>query len=138
MAAAQRVLAVAGERFGFGLEYEEGLGGCAIDALGTPVEDGLFERCRACDAVLLGAVGGPKWDTTDLDKPRPEQGLLDMRKGLQLFANLRPVKSFAALAHNSTIKADVIAGVDMMVVRELTGGVYLASASASTTPPTTR
>ena len=125
VAAAQRVLAVVGERFDLAFDYERGLlGGCAIDALGKPVEDGLFERCRACDAVLLGAVGGPKWDTTDPDKPRPEQGLLDMRKGLELFANLRPVRSFAALAHNSTIKAEVIEGVDMMVVRELTGGVY--------------
>ena len=88
------------------------------------MEPGLVERCRACDAVLLGAVGGPKWDTTDPHKPRPEQGLLGMRKGLELFANLRPVKSFAALAHNSTLKPEVIAGVDMMVVRELTGGVY--------------
>ncbi len=88
------------------------------------MEDGLADRCRACDAVLLGAVGGPKWDTTDPAKPRPEQGLLGMRKGLELFANLRPVKSFAALAANSTIKPEVIAGVDIMVVRELTGGVY--------------
>ena len=71
--------------------YDEGLiGGCAIDELGLPMEDGLAERCRACDAVLLGAVGGPKWDTTDPAKPRPEQGLLGMRKGLELFANLRP------------------------------------------------
>jgi len=125
VAAAQRVLAVVGERFGFGLDYEEGLlGGCAIDALGAPLEDGLIERCRPCDAVLLGAVGGPKWDTTDPAKPRPEQGLLGMRQGLELFANLRPVRSFAALAHNSTIKPDVLDGVDVMVVRELTGGVY--------------
>jgi 3-isopropylmalate dehydrogenase len=123
--AALAVLAVAGERFGFDFVYEEGLiGGGAIDAVGKPMEDGLIERCRTCDAVLLGAVGGPKWDTTDPAKPRPEQGLLGMRKGLELFANLRPVKSFAALAHNSTLKAEIIAGVDIMVVRELTGGVY--------------
>jgi len=88
------------------------------------MEGGLADRCRACDAVLLGAVGGPRWDTTDPAKPRPEQGLLGMRKGLELFANLRPVKCFAALAANSTIKPEVIAGVDIMVVRELTGGVY--------------
>jgi 3-isopropylmalate dehydrogenase len=125
VACAQAVLAAAGRRFGFGLTYEEGmLGGAAIDAFGKPAEDGLAERCRQCDAVLLGAVGGPKWDTTDPAKPRPEQGLLDMRKGLQLFANLRPVKSFAALAHNSSLKPDVIAGTDIMVVRELTGGAY--------------
>ena len=123
--AAQRVLDAAGERFGFTLEYEQGmLGGIAIDAFGAPMEDGLIERCRACDAVLLGAVGGPKWDTTDPDKPRPEQGLLGMRQGLALFANLRPVKSFSALAHNSTLKPEVLNGVDLLVVRELTGGVY--------------
>jgi 3-isopropylmalate dehydrogenase len=74
--------------------------------------------------VLLGAVGGPKWDTTDPHKPRPEQGLLGMRQGLELFANLRPVKSFPALAHNSTLKPEVLAGVDLLVVRELTGGIY--------------
>jgi len=125
VACAQTVVAAAGERFGFSVDYENGLlGGVAIDRLGTPVEDGLIDRCQQCDAVLLGAVGGPKWDTTDPSKPRPEQGLLDMRKGLALYANLRPVKSFAALAHNSTLKADVIAGVDIMVVRELTGGLY--------------
>jgi len=125
VAAAKRVLDAAGRRYGYLLAYEEGvMGGCAIDAFGTPMEDGLIERCKACDAVLLGAVGGPKWDTTDPHKPRPEQGLLGMRKGLELFANLRPVKSFKALAHNSTLKAEVIDGVDMVVVRELTGGAY--------------
>jgi len=125
VAAAQRVLAAVAERYEFTLAYQEGLiGGRAIDELGLPMEDGLAERCRTCDAVLLGAVGGPKWDTTDPAKPRPEQGLLGMRKGLELFANLRPVKSFAALAATSTIKPEVIAGVDIVVVRELTGGVY--------------
>jgi 3-isopropylmalate dehydrogenase len=125
VAAAQRVLAAVGERFGFSTAYEEGmLGGCAIDALGKPMEDGLVDRCRACDAVLLGAVGGPKWDTTDASKPRPEQGLLGIRQGLDLYANLRPVKSFSALAHNSTLKPEVLDGVDLLVVRELTGGVY--------------
>jgi 3-isopropylmalate dehydrogenase len=125
VAAARRVLDAAGEKHGYLLAYEDGMmGGCAIDAFGTPMEDGLIERCQACDAVLLGAVGGPKWDTTDPHQPRPEQGLLGIRKGLELFANLRPVKSFPALAHNSTLKPEVIGGVDMMVVRELTGGVY--------------
>ncbi len=125
VAAARQVLDAAGRRYGYLLAYEEGvMGGCAIDAYGAPMEAGLIERCKACDAVLLGAVGGPKWDTTDPHKPRPEQGLLGMRKGLELFANLRPVKSFKALAHNSTLKPEVIDGVDMLVVRELTGGVY--------------
>ena len=125
VAAARRVLDAAGERYGFCFAYEEGmLGGCAIDAFGTPMEDGLIARCEACDAVLLGAVGGPKWDTTDPAQPRPEQGLLGMRKGLELFANLRPVRSFPALAGNSTLKPEVLQGVDIMVVRELTGGVY--------------
>ena len=123
--AAKRVLDAAGEKFGYLLAYEVGvMGGCAIDEFGAPMEPGLIERCQATDAVLLGAVGGPKWDTTDPHKPRPEQGLLDMRKGLELFANLRPVKSFPALAGNSTLKPEVIDGVDMLVVRELTGGVY--------------
>lgn len=125
IAAAQRVLDEVAARAGFALHYERGLlGGCAIDAVGKAMEDDLIERCQACDAVLLGAVGGPRWDTTDPDKPRPEQGLLGIRKGLALFANLRPVKSSAALAHNSTLKPEIIAGVDLMVVRELTGGLY--------------
>ncbi len=125
VAAARRVVDAAGQRFGFLIAWDEGvMGGCAIDAFGTPMEEGLIERCKACDAVLLGAVGGPRWDTTDPHRPRPEQGLLGMRKGLELFANLRPVKSFPALAHNSTLKPEVIDGVDMIVVRELTGGVY--------------
>jgi len=125
VAAARQVLDAAGQKYGYLLAYEEGvMGGCAIDAYGAPMEAGLIERCQTCDAVLLGAVGGPKWDTTDPQKPRPEQGLLGMRKGLELFANLRPVKSFPALAHNSTLKPEIIDGVDMMVVRELTGGVY--------------
>jgi 3-isopropylmalate dehydrogenase len=125
VAAARLVLDAAGDRYGYRLAYEVGvMGGCAIDAFGVPMEDGLIERCQACDAVLLGAVGGPKWETTDPEKPRPEQGLLGIRKGLALFANLRPVKSFPALVRNSTLKPEVIDGVDMIVIRELTGGAY--------------
>ena len=125
VAAAKRVLDAAGVRYGYQLTYDEGvMGGCAIDAFGVPMEEGLVERCQKCDAVLLGAVGGPRWETTDPHKPRPEQGLLGIRKGLRLFANLRPVKSFPALVRNSTLKPEVIDGVDMIVIRELTGGAY--------------
>jgi 3-isopropylmalate dehydrogenase len=124
-AAARRVLDETASRFGFRVDYEEGLlGGCAIDEAGAPMEEGLVERCLTCDAVFLGAVGGPRWETTDPAKPRPEQGLLGIRKGLALYANLRPVKAFAALVHNSTLKEEVIRGVDLVIVRELTGGAY--------------
>ena len=84
----------------------------------------MLEACRAADAVLLGAVGGPKWDTTDPDAPRPEQGLLGLRKGLGLFANLRPVRPSPALLDASPLRASVIEGADLLVVRELTGGIY--------------
>jgi 3-isopropylmalate dehydrogenase len=97
-------------------------GGASIDAHGTALTDDVLAECRACDAVLLAAVGGPKWDTTDPDAPRPEQGLLGLRKALGLFANLRPVKVFPALAGESPLKD--VAGVDFLVVRELTGGIY--------------
>ena len=84
----------------------------------------MLEACRAADAVLLGAVGGPKWDTTDPDAPRPEQGLLGLRKGLGLFANLRPVRPSPALVGASPLREERIAGTDLLVVRELTGGIY--------------
>ncbi len=83
--------------------------------------------CRAADAVLLAAVGGPKWDTTDPSKPRPEQGLLGLRKGLNLYANLRPVRPLPALYDASPLKREVIDGTDMLVVRELTGGIYFGA-----------
>src|SRR3954449_12519942 len=100
------------------------VGGAAIDETGTALPDATLEACKRADAVLLGAVGGPKWDTTDPDKPRPEQGLLGLRSGLGLFANLRPVKPFAALLDASPLKRERIEGTDMLVVRELTGGIY--------------
>ena len=103
---------------------EELMGGCSIDAHGTALTDEVLAACRAADAVLLGAVGGPKWDTTDPDKPRPEQGLLGLRAGLGLFANLRPVKPLEALYDASPLRRDRIAGTDLLVVRELTGGIY--------------
>jgi 3-isopropylmalate dehydrogenase len=108
-----------------GFEYEEHLfGGAAIDAHGTALTDETLHACRSADAVLLAAVGGPKWDTTDPDKPRPEQGLLGLRKGLGLFANLRPVKALPALYDASPLKREIIEGTNMLVVRELTGGIY--------------
>ena len=120
MAAATRVLDELGE-----FELDERLvGGASIDANGTALTDEVLEACRNADAVLLAAVGGPKWDTTDPSKPRPEQGLLGLRKGLGLFANLRPVRPSPALLDASPLKRDRIEGTDLLVVRELTGGIY--------------
>ena len=111
-------------------EYEEHLfGGAAIDAHGTALTDETLAACRGADAVLLAAVGGPKWDTTDPAAPRPEQGLLGLRKGLGLFANLRPVKPLPALYDASPLKREIIEGTDMLVVRELTGGIYFGEKS---------
>jgi 3-isopropylmalate dehydrogenase len=108
-----------------GLEYEELVfGGASIDAHGIALTDETLEACRTADAVLLAAIGGPKWDTTDPDKPRPEQGLLGLRKGLELFANLRPVKPIPALYGASPLKPELIDGTNLTVVRELTGGIY--------------
>jgi 3-isopropylmalate dehydrogenase len=107
------------------LEFEErAFGGASIDAYRTALTDDTLEACKAADAVLLAAVGGPKWDTTDPAKPRPEQGLLGLRKGLGLFANLRPVKPLEALYGASPLKRELIERTDLLVVRELTGGIY--------------
>jgi 3-isopropylmalate dehydrogenase len=103
---------------------EHQMGGCSIDAHGTALTDDVLEACRAADAVLLGAVGGPKWDTTDPNAPRPEQGLLGLRKGMGLYANLRPVRPSPALVDASPLREERIAGTDLLVVRELTGGIY--------------
>ena len=113
---------------GADLEYEEHLfGGASIDAYGTALTDETLDACKQADAVLLAAVGGPKWDTTDPDKPRPEQGLLGLRKGLGLFANLRPVKPFPALYDASPLKPELIDDTNLTVVRELTGGIYFGN-----------
>ncbi len=121
MAAARELL----DRIDADFEIEERLvGGVSIDATGSPLTDEVLEDCRNADAVLLAAVGGPKWDTTDPDAPRPEQGLLGLRKGLGLYANLRPVRPSPALLDASPLKRDRIEGTDLLVVRELTGGVY--------------
>jgi 3-isopropylmalate dehydrogenase len=120
MDAARRLLKALGE---FDLE-EHPVGGASIDAHGTALTPEVLEACRSADAVLLAAVGGPKWDTTDPDAPRPEQGLLGLRKGLGLYANLRPVRPARALLDASPLKRDRIEGTDLLVVRELTGGIY--------------
>jgi 3-isopropylmalate dehydrogenase len=106
-------------------EFEEHtFGGASIDAHGVALTDAVLDACKAADAVLLAAVGGPKWDTTDPSKPRPEQGLLGLRKGLGLYANLRPVKPLPALYDASPLRRERIEGTDLLVVRELTGGIY--------------
>jgi 3-isopropylmalate dehydrogenase len=120
MAPAVEVLEAVGD---FDFEQHP-FGGASIDLHGTPLTDEVLEACRAADAVLLAAVGGPKWDTTDPRKPRPEQGLLALRKGLGLYANLRPVKPLSALYDASPLRRELIEGVDLLVVRELTGGIY--------------
>jgi 3-isopropylmalate dehydrogenase len=107
------------------LTYEEHIiGGASIDAHGTALTEETLAACRSADAVLLAAVGGPKWDTTDPTKPRPEQGLLGLRSGLGLFANLRPVRPLPALYDASPLKREIIERTDLLVVRELTGGIY--------------
>ncbi|HZU40024.1 MAG TPA: 3-isopropylmalate dehydrogenase [Solirubrobacteraceae bacterium] len=107
------------------LEYEEHpFGGASIDRHGVALTAETLDACRRADAVLLAAVGGPKWDTTDPAQPRPEQGLLGLRKGLGLFANLRPVRPVPALYDASPLKRELIERTDMLVVRELTGGIY--------------
>ncbi len=125
IAEGKKVLAAAGKRYGVDFQCEDELiGGAAIDACGDPLPEETLDAARASDAVLLASVGGPKWDTTDPAAPRPEQGLLRIRKELGLYTNLRPVQIFAALADASTLRPEVIDGVDMMIVRELTGGLY--------------
>ncbi len=123
-AEAIKVLRAAGKRFGHTFNMKYGLvGGVAIDEEGTALSQDTLKMCRRSDAVLLGAVGGPKWD--DPQAPvRPEDGLLALRKGLGLFANLRPVKVYPPLVDNTNFKPEVIEGVDFIFVRELTGGLY--------------
>jgi 3-isopropylmalate dehydrogenase len=115
-------------------EFDEHLfGGASIDAYGIALTDEVLEDCRKADAVLLAAVGGPQWDTTDPAAPRPEQGLLGLRKGLGLYANLRPVKPLPALYDASPLKRELIEGTDLLVVRELTGGIYFGEKTRTAT-----
>jgi len=124
MAEVRRVIDWMARRRSISFDIEEGLvGGCAYDAHGEAISDETMADALAADAVLLGAVGGPKWDGVPFDK-RPEAGLLRLRKEMDLFANLRPAVVFDALAEASTLKLDVVKGMDIMIVRELTGGVY--------------
>jgi 3-isopropylmalate dehydrogenase len=119
-----KVLQAIAEKYDHQFTFEHALiGGSAMDATGEPLPQATLDACKQADAVLLGAVGGPKWDDPTA-KVRPEQGLLALRKGLGVFANLRPVKLYKQLLHASTIKPDVIEDVDLLVVRELTGGIY--------------
>jgi 3-isopropylmalate dehydrogenase len=121
--------------YGFGVELEKGIvGGASIDVHGKPLTDSLLRLCKGSDGVLLGAMGGPKWDGLDYSI-RPERALLALRQELGLFANLRPVKLFSALAAASTLKKEVVEGTDLLVVRELTGGIYFGQPKGVTQLP---
>jgi len=123
IAEAVRVLEHVAHRYGHTFAFEEALiGGCAIDATGNPLPDESLAACASADAVLLGAVGGPKWSATE--SVRPEQGLMGLRKHFDLFANLRPVKAYPVLAEFAPLRADLLNGVDILFVRELTSGAY--------------
>src|SRR5215207_8474121 len=124
---AVRVLDVIAGKYNHSFQYQERLmGGCSIDAHGTSLTDETLADCQSADAVLFGAVGGHKWDDPNA-KDRPERGLLALRKGLGVFANLRPIKVHPALVDASPLKPERLKGVDMLVVRELTGGLYFAT-----------
>ncbi|MCG7872704.1 MAG: 3-isopropylmalate dehydrogenase [Candidatus Thiodiazotropha lotti] len=121
---AVKVLAALRDRFGFDVEMDEALvGGAAIDATGGPLPDATLDLAKEADAILLGAVGGPKWEQLDISI-RPEKGLLGLRSALNLFANLRPAILYPQLADASSLKAEIVSGLDIMIVRELTGGIY--------------
>lgn len=126
------VLQAVGERFGHQFYFQYGkIGGEAIDTVGTPLPDETIELCKESDAVLLGAVGGPKWECQPVYL-RPERGLLKIRKELNLYANLRPTNFYASLADSSPLRKEVIESVDMLMVRELTGGLYFGKPSERT------
>ena len=127
--AAVRVLEAVARRSGHEFEFVPALiGGAAIDATGSPLPPRTIDACRSCDAVLLGAVGGPKWSDPSA-RVRPEQGLLELRRTLGVYANLRPVKTLESALDASPLRPEVVRGTDIMVVRELTGGIYLGRKS---------
>ena len=123
-----KVLDAVAEKYGHSFEYTEvDIGGCSIDKYGVPITKEGMEKCKSADSVLLGAVGGPKWDNVD-PSVRPEKALLAVRKELNLFANLRPTKLFPQLADSSPLKKEIVGnGIDLMIVRELTGGIYFGA-----------
>ena len=130
-----QVLQQVAQLYGFTVNLEAGIvGGASIDAHGKPLTDAVLKLAKQSDAVLLGAMGGPKWDGLDYSI-RPERALLALRQELGLFANLRPVKLFSALASASTLKREVVEGTDMLVVRELTGGIYFGQPKGVTMLP---
>jgi 3-isopropylmalate dehydrogenase len=131
VAQARVVLDAVADRFGHTFVFDEYLmGGCAIDATGDPLPTATLEACRASDAILLGAVGGPKWSDPEA-KTRPEAGLLGLRKELELYANLRPVKTFDALVDSSPLRRSIVEGTDILFLRELTGGIYFGGSTVS-------
>ncbi|MDX5388504.1 MAG: 3-isopropylmalate dehydrogenase, partial [Marinobacter sp.] len=124
VAEAEKVLNKVNDQFNLGLTFDKALvGGAAIDATDSPLPDETLEKARNADAILLGAVGGPQWDSLPMAK-RPEKGLLGLRSNLQLFANLRPAILYPQLASASSLKPEVVSGLDILIVRELTGGIY--------------
>jgi len=119
-----KVLDVVNQRFELGIEFDEALlGGAALDETGVPMPDETLNKAKDSDAILFAALGGPKWDANDRDL-RPEKGLLQFRSGLGLFGNLRPAILYSQLADASSLKPEIVAGLDILIVRELTGGIY--------------
>ncbi|HVZ28350.1 MAG TPA: isocitrate/isopropylmalate family dehydrogenase, partial [Rhizomicrobium sp.] len=135
MDATKRVLSWYGGNRKFDYALEEGLiGGTAFEKVGRPDPEETIERAKKADAVLFGAVGGPQWDNLPFAQ-KPERGILSLRKDLGLFANLRPALCFDALKDASSLKPEIVSGLDLLIVRELTGGVYFGEPKETTTLP---